>query len=1262
MPLTDATNAVAVAPPAGADAAALKAKPTGSAAPNPEKLGIALDAVAGFDAAARDDATAKLEAAASKDAAGLCIALLGVASDAGCAPARRLAAATFTRNCLRKQWGARDAARDDTTTNESARVTSEARADVRGASLRALVAAPPDTRRLLADCLRLAATDAVGWSASGPTGADGASSVASGTGHRLTDRLASAAALVDDVVAVSETHDTFSHDAFDASNTQGGLLLAAHVACVPFQYFRDATVAREAAHPAAEKMSAALVAPKLVPALAAVSQRAARDANAAQFARIAFKILFRLVRAHMPAAIAAVLPEVVRAIEDACVARAARAKETLQTSEGGDAELCWVAAKRALRLGAALVTRHADVLDAGSIERLARSGFAIASLPPGLAPTPCVAAAFATLRAALDGAATREALFFCAETCSETRETLVASDKARRVALAALVRLCVVPHVCLTDEDETSLVSDPEEYARANACGEAAEDEAVEDALDGNAAGVTSRRAALDFLEALARVPFFFDERRSTLAAADGGKSANPRTAPPAKKARKEARADDQKKPEDEDDAPGSAKPALGELAARDVVDEMLAAAPKEKVEKVGKAAAAVGATVAHAAPAAEAALGVSAYFGVLRVSGALTAASRRAKEAATRSFCRKHAFPAVAAAASPHVVVAAAAHCADVAAKVTTAAVAREAFAALVAALERPTPAPSDDMDEEETEEAWRVTREAASWAARAVVSEAPCAEEAFGESAYFESLAERLVARVEASPARGAAPLRALAALAEAASGAVAPAVAAALAARVAAAYAATLPRDEADAEDADETVEDETTLDAWETSVEAVAALCEAAETWEAPEEDDAPSRKKLHRGALVIMAATAAAHVRAYWEAAAALEPPCLEPVDGADGAEEAEAPPAHPAAAPILRFACETLAETVEGGDAVLASAVWSAAGAWASHLPAWRASDGDAILDDTALDALTAIVGAAVEAKAGETAIAAIALPAARAAAAALAETEDADARLAAGRAVAAAVASHPSAATCLVVAAARDAVDAAVGRRAARNALHVLVSVAAAAQTEIERDPAGWMRAREDAASAAGWSAEGADAALLAAHVDACVSMLRAATSPGAGAPDKRLFGATLTEAMRCANELADDDAEGEDDEDDGSSSSEDSEEDDSDDDDAAADRLEHESESEFLERYAAIARELAEKPRGGEDEEDDEEAFDRDDDAFDRAMAPILGDGAQSVNAFQTWFSDWKKNGSSGLRTAALVDAAVAKRFDKTRGKSDE
>ena len=69
------------------------------------RLDGALDAIASFHATARDDATAKLDTAATKDAAGLSIALLGVACDETCAPTRRLAAATFARNCLRKQWG-----------------------------------------------------------------------------------------------------------------------------------------------------------------------------------------------------------------------------------------------------------------------------------------------------------------------------------------------------------------------------------------------------------------------------------------------------------------------------------------------------------------------------------------------------------------------------------------------------------------------------------------------------------------------------------------------------------------------------------------------------------------------------------------------------------------------------------------------------------------------------------------------------------------------------------------------------------------------------------------------------------------------------------------------------------------------------------------------------------------------------------------------------------------------------------------------------
>ena len=987
MALTDTTNVAAVVSPAGAETAALKAKPTGSTAPNPEKLGIALDAVAGFDAAARDDATAKLEAAAFKDAAGLCIALLGVASDSGCASARRLAAATFTRNCLRKQWGARD----ETTTREPARVTPEARADVRGASLRALVAAPPDTRRLLADCLRLAATDAVGWSASGTTDArDGATVAFAAPGTDGRDRLASAAALVEDVLAVSAARAFCSFEE-NTTSASHGLLLAAHVASMPFQYFRDPTVAFEAAHPAAERLSASLVAPRLVPALTrAAAADFTNDRDAAQFARVAFKIVHRLVRAHMPAAIAPALPEVVGAIEAACAARAAEAGETELSSAEISADVSWVAAKRALRLGAALVTRHADALDAASIASLARSGLAIAALRPGLAPTPSAAAAFALLRATLERAATRDALLFATNDSKNERleeRTNDSSEKARRVALARLVRACVVPHVCLTEEDESSLASDPEEYARANACGEAAEDDAVQDALDGNVSGVTSRRAALDFLEALARVSFDANECEAPSVKPPRAKPTRP---PPAKKAKKDEK-DDAAEDEDEPSS-GSAKPTLGELAARDVVDEMLAAAPKEKVEKVGKSAGAAGAAVEHAAPAAEAALGASAYFGVLRVAGALTAASRRAKESATRTFCRKHAFPAVAAAASPHVVVAAAAHCADVAAKITTAAVAREAFVALVAALERATP----ECASSDISSISRWTRRRPGGLARARDARRGGARRGLRgavrrgslrpESSPSSPSPSASSRAPRASPARGAAPLRALAALAEAASGAVAPGAAAALAARVAAAYAATLRRDAADPDEDAENDDDETELGAWDTSVEAVAALCEAAETWEAPEEDE--REKTLRRNALAGLAATAAAHVRAYWDAAAALEPPCAAMDDAAEEAEEQEAPPAHPAAAPTLRFACETLVETVEGGgaaDAATASAVWSAAGAWASHLPAWRARDGDDALDDDALDALTAIVGAAVEAKAGETALAAIAVPAARA-------------------------------------------------------------------------------------------------------------------------------------------------------------------------------------------------------------------------------------------------------------------------------------
>ena len=464
MALTDTTNVAAVVSPAGAETAALKAKPTGSTAPNPEKLGIALDAVAGFDAAARDDATAKLEAAAFKDAAGLCIALLGVASDSGCASARRLAAATFTRNCLRKQWGARD----ETTTREPARVTPEARADVRGASC-----ARSSRRRRTPDaCSRTACASPRRTRSGGrrpepptremarPSPSPRREPTARSSGERRRARRGRPRRLRGARVLFlrRKHHERFARP-----------LLAAHVASMPFQYFRDPTVAFEAAHPAAERLSASLVAPRLVPALTrAAAADFTNDRDAAQFARVAFKIVHRLVRAHMPAAIAPALPEVVGAIEAACAARAAEAGETELSSAEISADVSWVAAKRALRLGAALVTRHADALDAASIASLARSGLAIAALRPGLAPTPSAAAAFALLRATLERAATRDALLFATNDSKNERleeRTNDSSEKARRVALARLVRACVVPHVCLTEEDESSLASDPEEYA-----------------------------------------------------------------------------------------------------------------------------------------------------------------------------------------------------------------------------------------------------------------------------------------------------------------------------------------------------------------------------------------------------------------------------------------------------------------------------------------------------------------------------------------------------------------------------------------------------------------------------------------------------------------------------------------------------------------------------------------------------------------------------------------------------------------------------
>ena len=823
MALSDATNVGALASTALAapvKSASPSSAPPAMAAPNAEKLAAALDDVAGVDAAARDAAESKLDAASAKDAPGLCAALLAIAADPACVPARRLAAATFARNILRKAWGARDADAD-VDVDAGPRIPPDARPAVRAAALSALVAAPADARRLLADCLRLAST-----SAARDTRDESASASASDA----------PSALVDDVVAA-------------AANIPGtlppGLLLAAHVAALPFQYFRDLTVAREAPPPALERLCFDLVAPRVVPALRdAAFAPASKDA--AQEARVAFKTLYRLVRAHMPEALRSSLRDVACAID--AVARAV--ESAAETNPEKVSETAWIATKRGMRLGAALVSRHAASLDETTMATIVGAARRVASLAPGVATPPAAAAAFATLAAVVECG---DAGAYNALTTSDGPD----DDASRTARLSALVRECVVPHVSLTDADREMLAEDPEEYARVHACGEAAEEDAAEEALDGSSGGgVTARRAALDFVAALvaARAP-------GSDAAGTAKSSTNKRSAP-----------------------------TLGEIAAKTVVDELLAACPKEKVEKVSKSAAAAGATATLVAPAAEEALGESAYFGLLALHGALAAAAaeegRPAKESATRTFCRSHAFPAAAAAASPHVAVAAVAHCASIAAQMNAAPLAREALNALVASMER-------DAAEDEDEDAWAVTRDAASWAARAVLLDAPCASEAFGATAVgaVDAAAERLVSLVESAPARAAPPLRTLAALADAASGAMDPSAAANLARRVVHAFAPFAPQ-EGDDETGDVDPDGEMTLDAWDASVDAAASLADAVEEGECPGDENASERANL--AAKMALAGDVARHVRAYWRAAAALEDEVEEDEDE-DEDEDAGSP-------------------------------------------------------------------------------------------------------------------------------------------------------------------------------------------------------------------------------------------------------------------------------------------------------------------------------------------------------------------------------
>ena len=162
------------------------------------------------------------------------MALLGIAADPSSAPARRLAAATYSRNTLRKAWEAAPPKPEDAAavsagtaaagTASSAYFPPASRAAVRAAALSALIAAPADARRLLADCLRLAGSTAVAGTTAKPS-ADAPAAAAAPASDATSD-------LVDDVIGAAAS----------SSSLTPGLLLAVHAAARPFQYFRDPTV------------------------------------------------------------------------------------------------------------------------------------------------------------------------------------------------------------------------------------------------------------------------------------------------------------------------------------------------------------------------------------------------------------------------------------------------------------------------------------------------------------------------------------------------------------------------------------------------------------------------------------------------------------------------------------------------------------------------------------------------------------------------------------------------------------------------------------------------------------------------------------------------------------------------------------------------------------------------------------------------------------------------------------------------------------
>ena len=173
-----------------------------------------------------------------------------------------------------------------------------------------------------------------------------------------------------------------------------GFLLATHAAARPFQYFRDAATAREAAPEALETLCVKVIAPHVVPMC---------GCDDARVRRAALKVVFRAVRAYMPDALRG---EATRSIVGS-ISRSTLILRAL-SYEGTASEEDWIAAKRALRLAKALVTRHASMLDSSAFRSIVGACVGAAGVedPTADAADAAVAEAFACLESVLS--ATRE--------------------------------------------------------------------------------------------------------------------------------------------------------------------------------------------------------------------------------------------------------------------------------------------------------------------------------------------------------------------------------------------------------------------------------------------------------------------------------------------------------------------------------------------------------------------------------------------------------------------------------------------------------------------------------------------------------------------------------------------------------------------------------------------------------------------------------------------------------------------------------------